>query len=62
MRQKNMLLYLDYNYQSSEWYERSYKILNKNYKKPKIKKDLKKQKSLLKNLKNYLNNKINERK
>ena len=35
---------LGYNYQSSDWYERSYKILNKNYKKPKIKKDLKKTK------------------
>ena len=35
---------LGYNYQSSDWYERSYKILNKNYKKPEIKKDLKKTK------------------
>ena len=26
---------LGYNYQSSEWYEASYKILNKNYKKKK---------------------------
>ncbi len=41
---------LGYNYKSSEWYERSYKILNVNYKKPKLKKDLKKQKSLLKRL------------
>ena len=38
---------LGYNYQSSEWYERSYKILNTNYLNPKIKQDLKKQKSLL---------------
>ena len=32
---------LGYNYQSSEWYEKSYKVFNKNYKKPsiKIKKD-----------------------
>ena len=30
---------LGYNYQSSEWYERSYKILNKDYKTPKIKKE-----------------------
>ena len=42
---------LGYNYQSSDWYERSYIILNSNYKKTKIKKDLKKQKSLLKKLK-----------
>ena len=42
---------LGYNYQSSEWYERSYKILNMNYKNPKIKQDLKKQKSLLNNFK-----------
>jgi len=42
---------LGYNYQSSDWYERSYKILNPNYKKTNIKKDLKKQKSLLKKLK-----------
>ena len=27
---------LGYNYQSSDWYERSYKILNKNYKKPEL--------------------------
>tara|TARA_B100002051_G_C16370736_1_gene455669 strand:- start:11 stop:598 length:588 start_codon:yes stop_codon:yes gene_type:complete len=30
---------LGYNYNSSEWYERSYKILNKNYQPIKIKKD-----------------------
>ncbi len=42
---------LGYNYQSSDWYERSYLILNSNYKKTKIKKDLKKQESLLKKLK-----------
>ena len=42
---------LGYNYQSSEWYERSYSIVNKNYKKTDIKKDLKKEKSLLKKFK-----------
>ena len=42
---------LGYNYLSSEWYERSYKILNTNYEKPKIKKDLNNQESLLKKLK-----------
>ncbi len=38
---------LGYNYQSSEWYERSYNIVNKNYNKTNIKKDLEKEKSLL---------------
>tara|TARA_Y100000992_G_scaffold290446_1_gene245952 strand:+ start:74 stop:913 length:840 start_codon:yes stop_codon:yes gene_type:complete len=42
---------LGYNYQSSEWYERSYKILNANYEKAEIKKNLKNQKSLLKKFK-----------
>tara|TARA_B100001173_G_scaffold231805_1_gene201618 strand:- start:234 stop:1073 length:840 start_codon:yes stop_codon:yes gene_type:complete len=43
---------LGYNYQSSEWYEMSYTILNQNYEKRKIKQDLKNQKSLLKRFKN----------
>ena len=42
---------LGYNYNSSDWYEKSYKILNTNYEKPKIKNDLNKQKSLLKKFK-----------
>ena len=46
---------LGYNYQSSDWYERSYKILNKNYKNPEITRDLKNQKSLLKRFKDLLN-------
>ena len=46
---------LGYNYQSSDWYERSYKILNKNYKNPEITQDLKNQKSLLKRFKDLLN-------
>ena len=33
MKQKNMLNYLGYNYQSSEWYEKSYSLFNKKYKK-----------------------------
>ncbi len=45
---------LGYNYQSSDWYEKSYKILRDNYEKPKIQQDLKKQKSLLKRFKNLL--------
>ena len=46
---------LGYNYQSSDWYERSYKILNKKYKNPEIKQDLKNQKSLLKRFKDLFN-------
>ena len=42
---------LGYNYQSSNWYERSYKILNRKYKNPEIKQDLKNQKTLLKKFK-----------
>jgi len=38
---------LGYNYNSSEWYERTYKILNKSYKKPK-KLEIKKDKGLIK--------------
>ena len=45
---------LGYNYQSSDWYDRSYKILNTNYEKPKISSDMKKQKSLLKKFKELL--------
>tara|TARA_A100001011_G_scaffold249349_1_gene257665 strand:+ start:4105 stop:4941 length:837 start_codon:yes stop_codon:yes gene_type:complete len=44
---------LGYNYQSSEWYERSYTILNKNYKKPELIKDEKKN-SLLEKFKDLL--------
>ena len=42
---------LGYNYQSSDWYERSYQIINKNYKKSELSKDLKKQNSLVKKIK-----------
>ena len=42
---------LGYNYKSSEWYEKSYKILNTEYDKITLKKDIKKQKSLLKKFK-----------
>lgn len=45
---------LGYNYRSSEWYERSYKILNTNYEKPKFQTNSKKQKSLLKKFKELL--------
>ena len=42
---------LGYNYQSSEWYELSYKIFNTKYKKAKINQDINKQKSLLQKFK-----------
>ena len=45
---------LGYNYQSSDWYDRSYKILNTNYEKPEISNDMKKQKSLLKKFRELL--------
>ena len=48
---KKYAVILGYNYQSSDWYERSYNILNKEYKKTKINNDLKEQKSLLKKFK-----------
>ena len=48
---KKYSILLGYNYQSSEWYERSYKILNKNELKIKINKNLEKEKSLLQKFK-----------
>lgn len=48
---KKYTVLLGYNYQSSDWYEKSYKIFNRNYEKPQIKRDLEKQKSLLKKFK-----------
>ena len=39
---KNAAIVLGYNYNSSEWYERSYKIFNKKYKTKKTKKKEKK--------------------
>ena len=35
---KQAAVILGYNYQSSEWYERSYKVFNKKYKPMKVKK------------------------
>ena len=51
-----MLKYLGYNYQSSEWYEKSYSVFNKKYEKNISKRiKLKKEKSsILKNLNLYL--------
>ena len=45
---------LGYNYQSSEWYEESYKILNKNYVKTAKKGDSKKEQSILQKFKDLL--------
>ena len=45
---------LGYNYQSGDWYERSYKIINSNYVKPEITKDLTNQKTLLEKFKKLL--------
>ena len=39
---------LGYNYQSSQWYENSYAVFNKNYKKTKLNKDIKKNRKILK--------------
>ena len=44
---------LGYNYQSSDWYERSYKILNNDYKKSELRKDEKKS-SLVEKFKDLL--------
>ena len=54
MEAKKYAVLLGYNYQSSDWYERSYIILNSNYEKPEINKDLKKQNSLLKKIRDLL--------
>jgi outer membrane protein assembly factor BamD len=49
---KKYTILLGYNYQSSDWYERSYSILNKKYKKIELKKNSDDQKSLFKKFKN----------
>ncbi len=51
---KKYALLLGYNYQSSIWYENSYKILNKNYEKLENRNDLKKQNSIIKKFKDLL--------
>ncbi len=48
---KKYSILLGYNYQSSDWYERSFKILNADYKRSEIIKNTKKEKSLLKKFK-----------
>ena len=47
MKQKNMQNLLGYNYQSSEWYEKSYSVFNKKYEKKKKNKKKKKKKIFL---------------
>tara|TARA_B100000700_G_scaffold282283_1_gene333688 strand:- start:515 stop:1354 length:840 start_codon:yes stop_codon:yes gene_type:complete len=51
---KKYAVLLGYNYQSSEWYEATYKILNKNYEKISKNKDKDKKESLLKKFKDLL--------
>ncbi len=45
---------LGYNYQSGEWYEKSYKIFNQNYEKPKIK-TVKNKKTIIQRLRSLIN-------
>ena len=45
---------LGYNYQSGEWYEKSYKIFNKKYEKPKIK-TVKNKKTIIQRLRSLIN-------
>ena len=45
---------LGYNYQSGEWYEKSYKIFNKNYEKPTIK-TAKNKKTIIQRLRSLIN-------
>lgn len=51
---KNYATLLGYNYQSSQWYEKSYKIFNKDYKKISKKNNKKKQNKILKKFKDLL--------
>jgi len=51
---KNYATLLGYNYKSSEWYEKSYKIFNKDYKKISKKNNKKKQNKILKKFKDLL--------
>ena len=51
---KKYAVLLGYNYQSSEWYEESYKIFNKNYKKKSLRKKNSLKKSTLEKLKSLI--------
>ncbi len=48
---KNYAYLLGYNYQSSEWYEKTYKVFNKNYQPPKIEFKKNSKKSLIDKIK-----------
>ena len=47
---------LGYNYQSSEWYEKSYKVFNRNYKKISKRKKQKSKKTTLQKIRSLLKN------
>ena len=51
---KKFAVLLGYNYQSSQWYEETYRILNKDYVKISKRKDKKNEKSILKKFKDLL--------
>tara|TARA_Y100000590_G_C14859763_1_gene690871 strand:+ start:65 stop:397 length:333 start_codon:yes stop_codon:yes gene_type:complete len=51
---KKYAVLLGYNYKSSEWYEKSYKLFNKSYVKRSIKESKKNKKSILKKIKSLL--------
>ena len=53
---KKYAITLGYNYQSGEWYENSYQVFNKNYKKIRKKKQVKKSKSLIKRIRSIIVN------
>ncbi len=53
---KKYAITLGYNYQSGEWYENSYQVFNKNYKKIRKKKQDKKSKSLIKKIRSIIVN------
>ena len=53
---KKYAITLGYNYQSGEWYENSYQVFNKNYKKIRNKKQDKKSKSLIKRIRSIIVN------
>jgi len=53
---KKYAITLGYNYQSGEWYENSYQVFNKNYKKIRKKRQNKKSKSLIKRIRSIIVN------
>ena len=53
---KKYAVMLGYNYQSGEWYQNSYRVFNKNYKKIRKKRQNKKNESLIKRIKSLIVN------